>query len=145
MTSRFALPSPGRKIRYAASAAVAMSWHCAAAIALSRAVLACALLCLAQPCRAQFDWLSGKPQEAARLKNEANALNEKQRYAEALPLVEKSVSLERELYGRRCATFASPTRMFTPMATLERYRCSKRHSGCGRRFWASCIKLRCRS
>ncbi len=103
MTSRFALPSPGRETRPAASTAVAKSWRRVTAIALSQAVLAAALLCVAQPCQAQFDWLSGKPQEAARLKNEANALNEKQRYAEALPVIEKSVGLERELYGEQDA------------------------------------------
>jgi tetratricopeptide (TPR) repeat protein len=73
----------------------------AAHIAAARAILLFCLLCVAAPCHAQFEWLSGKPQEAARLKQEAAALNGKQRYAEALPLIEKATRLERELYGEQ--------------------------------------------
>jgi CHAT domain-containing protein/tetratricopeptide (TPR) repeat protein len=57
------------------------------------------LLCIAQPCRAQLVLPFGKPQEAANLKRDANALIEKERYSEALPLIKKWVELEREVYG----------------------------------------------
>jgi CHAT domain-containing protein len=55
--------------------------------------------CLMQPCQAQFVLPFGKAAEAENLKREANALNDKQRYAEALPLIKKAVDLEREAYG----------------------------------------------
>jgi CHAT domain-containing protein len=73
----------------------------AAVIMYARAVLVCALLCFAQPSPAQIEWPFGKSQEAIRLKQQASALIEKQSFAEALPLVKKSVDLERELYGEQ--------------------------------------------
>ena len=41
----------------------------------------------------QFEWFSGKQEEAAKLKREADALLQKQHYIEALPLLLKSTSL----------------------------------------------------
>ena len=72
-------------------------------MALSRAALVFALLCMATPCRAQFEWPFGSPQEPARLKREAIALIEKQHYTEALPLIQKSVDMDRGLYGENDA------------------------------------------
>lgn len=74
-----------------------------ALVALSQALLVFALLCTATPCRAQFQWPFGSPQDPAQLKREATALIEKQRYAEALPLIQKSVDMERGLYGENDA------------------------------------------
>jgi CHAT domain-containing protein len=61
------------------------------------------VLCLIAPCQAQFTLPFGKTAEAENLKREANALNDKQRYAEALPLIKKAVDLEREAYGNEDA------------------------------------------
>ncbi|MFY9642278.1 MAG: CHAT domain-containing tetratricopeptide repeat protein [Rhodomicrobium sp.] len=64
-----------------------------------KAFLVVALVCVALPCWAQLVWPFDSSQDSARLKREASALNEKQHYAEALPLIKKAVDLEREAYG----------------------------------------------
>ena len=55
------------------------------------------------PGHAQSGWPFDTSDEAVRLRSEAIALSDKQRYAEALPLIRKSVSLEREIYGEQDA------------------------------------------
>ncbi len=77
----------------------AVSLHYAAIGVRLRAFLVVALVCAALPCWAQLGWPFDSSQETARLKREASALNEKQRYAEALPLIKKAADLEREAYG----------------------------------------------
>jgi CHAT domain-containing protein len=86
-------------------------------------ILVFILLCIAQPSRAQFVLPFGKPQDAANLKDEANALIEKQRYSEALPLIKKSVELEHDLYGDQDARCLDGLRILSfTYYKLARYR-----------------------
>jgi CHAT domain-containing protein len=68
-------------------------------LAHSGAAMVLALLWLTQPCQGQNGWPFGQSLEADNLKRKANALNAKDRYAEALPLIQRSVHIERQLYG----------------------------------------------
>jgi CHAT domain-containing protein len=81
------------------------------------------LLFIAAPTHAQFVLPFGKPQDAANAKDQANALIEKQRYSEALPLIKKSVELEHDLYGDQDARCLDALRIlgFT-YYKLARYR-----------------------
>jgi tetratricopeptide (TPR) repeat protein len=89
--------------RNAWSSALARCIVCFRAAILARSVVALvlALLCATPPCQGQVGWPFGESQEADDLKRKANALNAKDRYAEALPLIKRSVNIERQLYGEQ--------------------------------------------